>query len=362
MDAEDFIETVLSNLRDSAASTCKLLQIKLSHIADLAVELSERQSLHSSHEDGSELVFEIKSELARICEDICDTEAHEICKDDIRRYFGGMCARDLAELCLRSSPTLTERIISDEPDMPRSETVLPEESFGNITAMTSAEPPEHIGERPIGIDEGNRQIPNEVKRIVCFKSALSEPAFACFAAELPSAKLMYSDGFKGACEDVYNGFADACILPITSSEDGLLTSFLRLARKYELHAAHACLLTLGGERRTLVGLFERTVGFADNADRLDLLVSIPDPQLFELLSGYDQLGAVCKSVNALPPAMFEEENYFISLDIKGADPRAIIAFSRLISPSVFIGGLYKTLDGKIPKRRKRRTVKTAAKQ
>lgn len=356
MDTEDSVEIVLSNLRETAVTTCKLLQIRLSHIADLALELSEGQNFHDSTEDGSELVFEVRSELSKLCKDVCDSEAHDICKEDIRRFFCGMCTRDLAELCLRMSSAFAETIISDEPEMIRSDSTFPEKSFdAGIPAIVTSEPPEHFSEREIVISDVNKRNFNGEKRIVCFKSALSEPAFACFSTELASAKLTFSDGFKGACEDVYNNFADACILPLMSSDDGLMTSFLRLARKYELHAAHACELTLDGGRRTLVGLFERSVEFGSDADRLDLLVSIPDRQLFELLSGYDQLGAVCISVNALPPAMFEEENYFISLDIKGTDPRAIVTFSRLISPSVFIGGLYKCLDGNMPKKRRRRT-------
>lgn len=323
MDEYDIVRIVLSNIRGSTAMLGRLSEVRLSHLSELA-------ALQASKEPGSEHLLAARHALMSLCAEVCDSEVSDVGRQSTKRMLSGLCARDIAELCARISPDVKGIMVPDETEFELSrEDDMPMWELSNDLLTYDA--------------DGTKADEHECKRIVCFATAVSKPAFDKFATLLKDAEISYADDFRSACEDVYNRFADACIMPIMSSEDGVMTSFLRLARQFELHAHHVCSVSTGEGRQTLVGLFGREMPPTDGAEHLDLFVSVRDGRLCDLLSGYDQLGASCESVTALPHAMFEEENYFISLSVKDADAAALIAFSRLIVPSVFVGGLYKKI-------------------
>lgn len=349
MDESDeygLIRTVLSNIRGSTAMLGRLSEVRLSHLSELA-------ALQASKESSSEHLLAARHAMSALCAEVCAGEISDVAEQSVGRMLSGLCARDIAELCTRIPADVKDSMVPDETefDLSTPSDLSDPSNISNISIEDN--PPmwdlsndniwfSDVGS--IGSDVGDMSHvsqPHACKKIVCFGTAVSKPAFDRFATVLEDAEISYVDDFRSACEDVYNRFADACILPIMSSEDGVMTSFLRLARQFELHAHHVCTVSVGEGRQTLVGLFGREMPPTDGAEYLDLFVSVRDGRLCDLLSGYDQLGAVCEVVTALPRAMFEEENYFVSLLVKDADAAALIAFSRMLVPSVFVGGLYK---------------------
>lgn len=323
MDEYDLIRIVLSNIRGSTAMLGRLSEVRLSHLSELA-------ALQSSKESDSEQLLAARHALSALCAEVCDSEISDVGRQSIKRILSGLCARDIAELCAHIPTGVKDAMVSDETelDLSQDDDIPMWDDISQDAQLTY-----DVG--------GTKADEGECKRIVCFATAVSKPAFDKFATLLKDAEISYVDDFRSACEDVYNRFADACIMPIMSNEDGVMTSFLRLARQFELHAHHVCTVSVGEGRQTLVGLFGREMPPTDGAEYLDLFVSVRDGRLCDLLSGYDQLGAVCEVVTALPRAMFEEENYFVSLCVKDADAAALIVFSKLLVPSVFVGGLYK---------------------
>jgi len=81
-----------------------------------------------------------------------------------------------------------------------------------------------------------------VSSVSYVRSQVTDRAFAVFSAENTSVTASYGADFRTVCEDVYYERSDACILPLESSEDGLLTSFMKLILKYELwiHDVYRC--------------------------------------------------------------------------------------------------------------------------
>ena len=70
---------------------------------------------------------------------------------------------------------------------------------------------------------------------VCYvKGDLSERALAIICRALPSVIGVPQAGFAAACESVYYGKSDACLLPVENARDGFLHSFARLVAEYEL--------------------------------------------------------------------------------------------------------------------------------
>ncbi|MBQ8310078.1 MAG: hypothetical protein IJX80_03585 [Clostridia bacterium] len=79
-----------------------------------------------------------------------------------------------------------------------------------------------------------------LRRIVYQKSSYTDSAYLCFSARLGDARASYTHSFLSACEEVYNGFCEYCILPIENSAEGQLVSFSRLIERYELKIAATC--------------------------------------------------------------------------------------------------------------------------
>lgn len=70
---------------------------------------------------------------------------------------------------------------------------------------------------------------------VCYvKGDLSERAFSLVCKALPGVIGVPQAGFAAACESVYYGKSEACLLPVENARDGFLQSFARLAAEYEL--------------------------------------------------------------------------------------------------------------------------------
>lgn len=72
------------------------------------------------------------------------------------------------------------------------------------------------------------------------RSQASDRAFRIFSEHYENMSVSYGTDFKSICEDVYDKRADACILPLESTDSGLLMSFRSLVLKYELSIFAAC--------------------------------------------------------------------------------------------------------------------------
>ena len=97
-------------------------------------------------------------------------------------------------------------------------------------------------------------------RIVYQKNAYTDSAYLCFSARLDAPRASYAHSFLSACEEVYNGLCEYCILPIENSAEGQLMSFARLTERYELKIAATCDV-VGNDtgRVTRFALFRRSL-------------------------------------------------------------------------------------------------------
>lgn len=85
------------------------------------------------------------------------------------------------------------------------------------------------------------EIPSSsLSRIAYVKNNFTEKAFWAFSSSLSSPKALYATSFENACEEVYNGAAQYCILPIENSTDGKLIGFYSLIDKYDLKIFSVC--------------------------------------------------------------------------------------------------------------------------
>ncbi len=72
------------------------------------------------------------------------------------------------------------------------------------------------------------------------QNPFTDAAFQKFAKAGLSLRALAQPSFNAACEEVYHGRCQYCILPLHNTEDGFLTSFSHLRTKYELKILRTC--------------------------------------------------------------------------------------------------------------------------
>ena len=113
-------------------------------------------------------------------------------------------------------------------------------------------------------------------RIAYLRSAFSDLAYRRFSEVLEEPTVAYCDDFNAVCQDVYDGRASLCILPLENSNEGRLTSFRNLINKYDLKLVMTCTVMTGENGAlTRFGLLKR------NMEMIPLRRNVPHRELFE---------------------------------------------------------------------------------
>lgn len=197
----------------------------------------------------------------------------------------------------------------------------------------------------LSFDGSEAGIKQKGARICYFRNHFSDRAFLSFSKYLPESSADYTHDFTSACEGVYYGKYDYCILPSDSYTDGQMTRILSLMQKYELYIVLSCRIYSGdGDEFISFYLLSAGLDVPSQADRIAVTV-IPDSSypLWKILCGAEQLGAVCKECTSLPEKMFSEKAYFTVLDITNADMGALCAYFQLALNEYSVEGIYREI-------------------
>ncbi len=143
-------------------------------------------------------------------------------------------------------------------------------------------------------------------RIVYQKNSFTDVAYLQFSSILTDARATYAHSFVAACEEVYNGYCEYCILPIENASEGQLQSFYRLIERYELKIALCCKVNSASlDRSTYFALLRRNMlpnfKLEDKAERFEF--SIPktiSPAPFEVLTAAELCGLRLHRINSFP--------------------------------------------------------------
>lgn len=96
-------------------------------------------------------------------------------------------------------------------------------------------------------------------RVAYMPGALADQAYIRFAEHIPHCRAAVFHGFVDACEEVWGGLCEYCILPLESTTEGKLLGFSRLIIKYRLQIIAVCDVTDAGEETMRFALL-RTAG------------------------------------------------------------------------------------------------------
>lgn len=184
----------------------------------------------------------------------------------------------------------------------------------------------------------------EGQSICYFQSRFSDNAYLAFSSVLRDARASYTDDFSSACEGVYLGKYDYCIIPTESYSDGQMTRFIGLMMKYELFITLSCKAMAADGSFTTFDLLCASPGCVDRPDRM-AITAIPGSScpLSRLLTIAEIMGARTLSCTGLPERLGLSGAYYIKFDISDSDPDALALALTLTLPSLTVNGIYKEI-------------------
>lgn len=190
--------------------------------------------------------------------------------------------------------------------------------------------------------------PHALHRIVYQRSSYADDAYLSFASLFPDARAAYAHSFHAACEEVYNGHYEYCILPIENAVEGELIGFAKLIARYELKIAASC--TIAGSdasRETRFALLRRNVlpllspkteknGFF----RCSLPISLAT-LMGDILSAASFFGLSLITANTLPNSKGENDACFnLTFSIDGGDIYPFLLYLAMVAPQYTPIGIY----------------------
>ena len=85
-------------------------------------------------------------------------------------------------------------------------------------------------------------------QILYQKNSFTDAAYLAFAKLFHAPRAAYTHSYQAACEDLYNGIGDFCILPLENATEGRMNGFLRLIDRFSLKIIAIC--TVEGSDRS----------------------------------------------------------------------------------------------------------------
>ena len=98
-------------------------------------------------------------------------------------------------------------------------------------------------------------------KVSLVRNKYNELVFSCFSRIIKRPKESYVSSFTAACEEVYDGACEFCILPIENSQSGRLFGFYSMLDRYELRICAVCEIesTDGSDGNVRYALVGRTL-------------------------------------------------------------------------------------------------------
>lgn len=198
--------------------------------------------------------------------------------------------------------------------------------------------------------------PHARGRIVYQRSSYTDNAYLAFATLVPEARAAYAHSFHAACEDVYNGHCEFCILPVENAVEGELIGFAKLIAQYELKIAAVCdIAGSDASRKTRFALLRRNIlpFFTSGTDKNGFFrCSVPQSlatSVADVLGAASFFGLFLLSINTLPIQKDEDEEKTclnLTFDIRGGDLYPFLLYLATVVPQYTPIGIYSHIKQK----------------
>ncbi len=196
--------------------------------------------------------------------------------------------------------------------------------------------------------------PHAIGRIVYQRNSYTDDAYLAFATLVPDARAAYAHSFHAACEDVFNGHCEYCILPIENAVEGELISFAKLIAQFDLKIAATCdIAGADASRKTRFALLRRNmlpILTPDTEKNGFFRLSIPSQSaalMAEVLSAASFFGLTFLLANTLPIDKEGAMAYFnLTFDICGGDLYPFLLYLTTVVPQYIPIGIYSQIQQK----------------
>ena len=190
--------------------------------------------------------------------------------------------------------------------------------------------------------------PNAAGRIAYQKSNYTDDAYLAFATLVPNARAAYAHSFHAACEEVFNGHYEYCILPIENAVEGELVGFSKLILQYDLKIAATCdIAGADALRKTRFALLRRNIlpFSTPDTERNGLFrLALPTQdcnQMADVFSAASFFGIAFLSANTVPT---DKEGamacYNLTFDLCGGDLYPFLLYLATVAPQYIPVGIY----------------------
>ena len=300
--------TISQNLSENTKRLLAITEQEISHLYDLAYEIADGRDLQEILLTLPDL-FSVNSLLDVIPQN----------KDAVGRLHGVFSESRNLLLCYSVCELLRKR----QP--------LTSEAF--------------FADAPISFHEN--------PRIIYQKSGYADSAYLRFSSMFEESHAIYTHGFVSACEDVYNGLCEYCILPVESSAEGLLGSFFKLILKYDLKIAATCdVIEKRDHRTTRFALLRRTLLPIFSTASPNMAFELPltgcgAKEMANLLFAASFFGVELSNVVSLP-SNDGRDNALVRLifSLTNGDTEAFLMFLSMEFPQYIPIGIYPHLSAK----------------
>ena len=168
-----------------------------------------------------------------------------------------------------------------------------------------------------GIFSSKKDAEYGVETVVYLKNPLTDIAFSRFSKLLKDARVSYKESFADVCEEVYYNRSPFCILPLENYEDGRLSGFVNMIRKYELKIVLTCNVENANGKITKFALLKRELTKIACSDKAIEGVYLEigfnfgeESRLQDVLTAASYFGYKLNKVDSLPIYYSEKEYYF----------------------------------------------------
>ncbi len=175
----------------------------------------------------------------------------------------------------------------------------------------------------------------------------SDTAFHRFEKAIPSLRALHQPSFNAACEEVYHGRAQYCILPLQNTQDGVLTSFAHLIARYELKIFRICDIPSDDEASTVrFALLRRgIVPYAPKDGFLTLGAVLPEEiSIGAFLCTTDALGARLDHLHTVPLALSGLTSLSVTFRVTHECLSPLLLLLRTALDGYTAEGIYEAVD------------------
>ena len=179
------------------------------------------------------------------------------------------------------------------------------------------------------------------------KNPLADIAFKNFSNHLKEPRVSYGETFVDVCEDVYYSRTPYCILPIENSDDGRMTSFCNMIRKYGLKMVLTCNVESANGNTTGFALLKRDI------DKIECKSGISEGEYLEIGFNFGERIRLQEVLQAAAffgfslhkidsfPIYYSEKEYYFDVIFKGnGDLKKLLFWLELEIPRFEIIGIY----------------------